>query len=111
MTKTDACELIATSAELEEIIRTKERLFVLFYASWCPFSRMFLPVFVDHAEKGEPCYRRILVDQDDELVEKYRIDIYPTVLFFRKGKLAKRLDGTFHVGLNKGQLEEFVGSC
>jgi len=111
MAKTDTCELIPTSAELEEIIRTKDRLFVLFYASWCPFSRMFLPVYVEHAESSDPCYRRILVDTDDDLIEKYKIEVYPTVLFFQQGRLVRRLDGTYHVGLNKNQLTDFVVRC
>jgi thioredoxin-like negative regulator of GroEL len=72
---------------------------------------MFLPVFLDQAGKGEPCYRRILADEHDGVAEKYGIEVYPTVLFFRHGKLVKRLDGTYDVGLSKRQLDDFVVFC
>jgi thiol-disulfide isomerase/thioredoxin len=109
--KAESCPLLASGAELEKLIRETNRMFVLFYASWCPFSRMFLPAFLDQAAKGEPCYRRILADEDTALIEKYRIDVFPTVLFFRHGSVEKRLDGVYHVGLSKEELEDFVGYC
>ena len=58
---------------------------VLFYASWCPFSQAFLPTYLAHAATGDPCYARIIVDDGDPLVEKYAINVFPTVLFFEKG--------------------------
>jgi thiol-disulfide isomerase/thioredoxin len=81
---------------------------VLFYAAWCPFSQAFLPTYRQHAAAGEPCYVRILVDDGDALTEKYSIEVYPTVLYFEKGKVVKRLDGVYHRGLSKGQLEAFA---
>ena len=106
-----SCPLLASGADLEKLVRETDKLFVLFYASWCPFSRMFLPSFLEQAAAGEPCYRRILVDEDEALADKYGIEVYPTVLFFRNGRLEKRLDGVFHVGLTKGKLGDFVASC
>ena len=105
------CELLDSRESLDKILRTKDKLFVLFYASWCPFSQAFLPDFIDHAESDEPCYSRILVDDKDDLIRKYSIDVFPTVLYFEKGRVVKRLDGEFHVGLNKRQLKEFVQKC
>ena len=61
--------------------------------------------------EGEPCFRRILADEERGLAEKYGIEVYPTVLFFKNGKVEKRLDGIYHVGLTKGQLEDFVAGC
>jgi thiol-disulfide isomerase/thioredoxin len=106
-----ACELISSSGDLERALKSKERLFVLFYASWCPFSQMFLPHFLDHADSHEHCYLRVPVDDKDDLVHKYSIGVYPTVLYFEKGKIVRRLDGVYHVGLNRGQLEAFVRQC
>lgn len=109
--KKEVCPLLSSGTDLEKIIRESDRMFVLFYASWCPFSRMFLPSFLEQAAKGEPCYRRILADEDESLTRKYRIDVFPTVLFFRAGKVERRLDGVYHVGLSQGQLEDFIDSC
>jgi len=107
----DRCELLLGGEDLDQAIRTRERLFVLFYASWCPFSMAFLPEYVDHARSGDPCYVRILSNDGDAHVEKYRINVFPTVLYFEKGRVVRRLDGRHFVGLDRRRLEKFVGEC
>lgn len=107
----ETCVLVQGPAMLEEAIRSRDRLMVLFYASWCPFSQAFLPIYRERAAAGEPCYARILVDEGDALIEKYSIEVYPTVLYFEKGKVVHRLDGIFHRGLSKAQLEDFARRC
>jgi thioredoxin 1 len=107
----DNCILFESPEELEEAIRTRDKLMVLFYASWCPFSQAFLPTFVRHAASGDPCYARIIVDEGDPLVEKYAIEIFPTVLFFEAGRLVRRLDGGYHRGLSQDQLKDFARRC
>lgn len=107
----DAGILIGSEAELEEILRTRDKLIVLFYATWCPFSRSFLAAYRDHAAAGDPCYARIIVDSGDQVVAKYGIEIFPTVLFFKNGKPARRLDGVYHRGLTRRELEDFARHC
>jgi thiol-disulfide isomerase/thioredoxin len=85
---------------------SEERVFVLFYASWCPFSRDFLPIFEEFAKKNR-CVKVIVDDNEDELCEKYKIEYYPTVILFKRGKAVKRIDAKPHVGLRKEELEEF----
>jgi thiol-disulfide isomerase/thioredoxin len=79
-----------------------ERAFVLFYASWCPFSQKFLPIFEEFSKTKE-C---IKIESDDDICGKYSIDYYPTVVEFKKGKACRRIDARPGVGLNKRQLEE-----
>jgi len=111
MGEAEACELIDGPGALEEAIRERDRLFVLFYASWCLFSRIFLPEYMDHAEKGDRCYVRILSNDTDAHVRKYGIDVYPTVLYFEKGRVVRRLDGEHFRGLTRTSLEKFAGEC
>ena len=106
-----ACVLLGSEEELETTIQSRDKLMVLFYASWCPFSQAFLPTYLAHAAAGDPCYARIIVDDGDPLVEKYAINVFPTVLFFEKGTLVRRLDGAYHRGLSQGQLEDFARRC
>jgi len=70
---------------LNDKIKHRDKTIVLFYASWCPFSRRFLPI-----------------------CEEYSIEYYPTVILFRKGKVHKRLDAQPGIGLNKEQLKELT---
>jgi len=107
----EACIVLDTAAELEEAVRNRDKLMVLVYASWCPFSQAFLKTYLDHAASGDPCYARIVVDDDDPLVEKFSIEVFPTVLFFQNGRLARRLDGVYHQGLSQAQLEDFARRC
>lgn len=107
----DACILLGGPEDLDAAIGSREKLMVLFYAAWCPFSRAFLTTYLSHAAAGDPCYARLIVDDGDPLVEKYKIDVFPTVLFFEKGRLVHRLDGAYHRGLSEGQLKEFARRC
>ncbi|MFA6432030.1 MAG: thioredoxin family protein [Candidatus Margulisiibacteriota bacterium] len=103
--------LIHDEKELNECLKAVPKLAVLFYASWCPFSRKFLPIFEKHSTGKENNYRRVVLDDLEELAEKYNIEVYPTVLYFEKGKAVKRLDGIHEVGLDEDQLEDFISAC
>jgi thiol-disulfide isomerase/thioredoxin len=94
--------------ELEEMLESKGKVFVLFYASWCPFSQMFLPIFEKYAQDNPQNCLRVKIDDKAKLCEKYSVDVVPTVLLFVKGKVAKRLDGARGVGLNEKQLKKLV---
>jgi len=98
--------------ELIESLKGGPRVFALFYASWCPFCRAFLPIFEQHAQRNVGD-KFLLVKIDDEtnpLWEKYEVDVVPTVILFQGEKVSRRLDGTLGVGLNERQLERFLGS-
>jgi thiol-disulfide isomerase/thioredoxin len=89
--------------ELEKIVKGRAKVFVLFYASWCPFSQRFLPVFQRIAETKRDCLR-VITDDKASLCEKYSVDTVPTVLLFEKGNVTKRLDGEPGAGLNEAKL-------
>jgi thiol-disulfide isomerase/thioredoxin len=97
--------------EFEDAVKTKEKAFVLFYASWCPFSQRFLPVFEAYAQANSDECLTVKVDFKPELCDKYGIDYFPTVLLFRSGRVAKRLDATPGAGLTKKQFEKLIGEA
>jgi thioredoxin-like negative regulator of GroEL len=107
----DACLFLGSPEELDAAVQTHDKLMVLFYASWCPFSQAFLKTYLVHAASGDPCYARIIVDEGDPLVERYAIQVFPTVLFFEQGQLVRRLDGVYHQGLSQDQLKDFARRC
>jgi thiol-disulfide isomerase/thioredoxin len=94
--------------DLEDTLRSKDRAFVLFYATWCPYSRRFLPIFEKFAQDKTRTCMSVLVDDKASLCEKYSIEVYPTVLVFDKGKVVQRLDGVLGVGLSEKQLMSLV---
>ena len=104
-------KLINSENELNQILKTNKNVLVLFYASWCPFSRAFLPVFEKQAEGQENSFCRVMTDTAASCEDTYAIEVVPTVLFFENGQVVKRLDGISGVGLNEKQLKEMVKSC
>ena len=93
---------------IEEALKSKDKAFVLFYASWCPYSQEFLPIFEEYAKDNPQECMSVVVDDKPDLCDKYAIEYYPTVLLFKKGKVHKRLDATPGAGLTKKQLTKFT---
>jgi thiol-disulfide isomerase/thioredoxin len=107
MNSGDKITLIDNEHDFDKILKTNDRVIALVYASWCPFCRNFLPVFQQYAQEEQKYF--LCVQDDEEIIGgKYSIDIFPTVLFFEKGSISKRLDGKPGVGLSEKQLVEFV---
>jgi thiol-disulfide isomerase/thioredoxin len=96
------------NVELDEVLKNMNRAFVLFYTSWCPFSRKFLPVYEKCTVKSpNPCLR-VMVDDKADLCLKYSIKVFPTVLLFENGGVTERLDGESGVGLSEKQLKKLL---
>ena len=90
-----------------ETINAKDAL-VLFYASWCGFSRRFLPQFEEYSQNCSKECLKVDKVESPQLCKEYAIEYYPTVIWFKDGKVYKRLDSKPGIGLNKNQLEEFA---
>jgi thioredoxin-like negative regulator of GroEL len=111
MNNTEPCILLQNEEDLERAIHTNESFFVLFYADWCYFSQRFLPIYEKcSTEATHPCYRMIM-DEHPALCLKYSVEVYPTVIFFEKGNVVKRLDGIRDVGLNEKQYRDLINAC
>lgn len=100
-----------TTPEIKDTAKSGDGVFVLFYADWCPFSQAFLPVYEKHARGREGEFVRIVLDGNEELFNEHRIEVYPTVLFFRAGRVDNRLDGRHLVGLKEKQLTDLISAC
>jgi thioredoxin 1 len=107
MNSDDKIVLIDNEQDLDKLLKANDRVVALVYASWCPFCRKFLPIFQQYAQE-EQQYFLCVQDDEEQIGDKYSIDVFPTVLFFEKGSLSKRLDGKRGVGLSEEQLAEFV---
>ena len=99
--------------DLDDQLKSNEKVLVLFYASWCPYCMRFVPVFDKKIVKSSfgNVIHVLLDDYDNPLWDDYSIEAVPTLIFFEKGKVSRRLDGKSGVGLNEKQLtiwlEEF----
>jgi thioredoxin 1 len=100
---------VENDCDLTAILQKEDRIIALFYASWCPFCKAFLPVFERHAAAG----RNFVGVKDDEeaIAERYAVEIYPTVIYFENGKVTKRLDGKPGAGLKEQDISAFIAAC
>ena len=69
---------------VDDELKSKEKAFVLFYASWCPYSQRFLPIFQEYAKSNPQECVSIIIDDKPDLCEKYEIEYYPTVLLVQE---------------------------
>jgi thiol-disulfide isomerase/thioredoxin len=111
MSKHEAKKSKQGKSNIDDLVNSKEKAFVLFYATWCPYSQRFLPIFEDYAKANPKECISVIIDDKPEVCEKYEIDYYPTVLLFKKGAVAKRLDATPGEGLTKKQLKELTANA
>jgi thioredoxin 1 len=101
---------IDNKQNLNKELKKNEKGLVLFYASWCPYCMSFVPVFdkkIVNFAFGSALHV-LLNDYDNPLWDDYSIDAVPTVIFFEKGKVSRRLDGKFGVGLSEKQLKVWL---
>jgi len=110
MFKSDKNKKKQAQNDLDAELESKDKAFVLFYASWCPHSQRFLPIFQEYAKSNPNECISVEIDDKPELCDKYLIDYYPTVILFKKGKVDKRLDATPGMGLSKSQLSELTST-
>ena len=62
----DKCDLLKDQNHLAKALKSKKELFVLFYASWCPYSQVFLPNSLE-ANANQECHMRTIVDEEDPI--------------------------------------------
>ena len=95
---------------LDDELNKNEKVLALFYASWCPYCTRLVPLFDKKVVNF--AFSRIihvlLDDYDNPLWDDYDIEAVPTVIFFEKSKVSRRLDGRFGIGLNEKQLDVWL---
>lgn len=110
MSKIDKRKLADVEYDLDGTLKSKDRAVVLFYASWCPFSQRFLPIFEKYAKNETRVCIRVKTDDKPSLCEEYSVEVVPTVILFEKGRVKKRLDGAPGIGLDEEQLKDLTNA-
>jgi len=101
---------VDNAEDLKRVVNSSEKVLTLFYANWCPYCMAFVPLFnnkVGNLAVGKVVHV-ILDDYDNPLWDDYDVEAVPTIVFFVNGKISRRLDGKFGVGLNEKQLSVWL---
>jgi len=71
---------------LDDILKSKDRVVVLFYASWCPFSQRFLPIFEKYAQSKTQTCVQVKTDVRQVSVKSIPWKWCPQCFSSKKGK-------------------------
>jgi len=106
----DVPHLIGTSQFNDEVLNYEGPVLVDFGAGWCPPCRMLTPHLVKLAGEMQGRLKVVKVYEDEkgkpnaELLKKYKISAYPTLVIFRSGEVIDSRMGY----LDYGKLKEWV---
>lgn len=81
-----------------EFSASNELVFINFYAEWCRFSNILMPVFDEAADKvaaefpeaGKVVMGKVDCDKENSVATRFHITKYPTLKVIRNGQPAKR---------------------
>lgn len=97
------------AATFDRELRERARILVLYYASWCPFSQAFLPLFEDAEPDANVPFARVdIAHPMDPRWDDRRISTVPTLVYYEHGEELERVDAVRRRGLAKRDLDELL---
>ncbi|XP_026495277.1 endoplasmic reticulum resident protein 44 [Vanessa tameamea] len=95
---TDSGAVQITQSNIDMVLASNEVVFINFYAEWCKFSNMLMPIFDDAAEEvtkagydtGKVVMGKVDCDKEASIATRFHISKYPTLKLFRNGLPAKK---------------------
>lgn len=95
---TDSGAVQITQSNLDMVLASNEVVFINFYAEWCKFSNMLMPIFDDAADEvskagydsGKVVMGKVDCDKEGAVATRFHITKYPTLKLFRNGLPAKK---------------------
>lgn len=77
-----------------EVLNKEGVVLVDFFATWCPPCKMLGPVLEDIASsRSEFDVIKIDIDENQDLAIKYGVEVVPTMVVFKNGKVVDKLVG------------------
>ena len=82
-----------------------------FFATWCGPCRMQTPIIEELAKKlGDAVeIQKVDVDEHRDLAEKYAIQVVPTLIIEKDGKVVQRMEGVTDAATLEKLLRPLVG--
>lgn len=87
-----------TQQSIDMTLASNELVFINFYADWCRFSNLLMPIFDEAAENvtkefpdaGRVVMAKVDCDKETSIATRFHITKYPTLKVIRNGQPAKR---------------------
>jgi len=78
----------------QEVLQSKEKVLLDFWASWCGPCRMLSPVIDEISEENKSIKTgKVNVDEQPELAAAFRVTSIPTVIVMENGKVKNQMVG------------------
>ncbi len=95
---------------LQEMLNGSRPTLVEFYATWCPHCQRMMPIVAQlQHEVGE---RANIIqfdgDQNESLVDQYKVRSYPTWILFKDGQEVGRNSGENPLSELKDMIDRFI---
>ena len=98
-----------TEETYETVLSGAEAAVVDYYADWCGPCKAMLPIFeACAAEYDKIQFCKINVDDHKKLAIQHRVMGIPCFMFFKNGKMVKRIDGAVDETAFKEALNELL---
>ena len=77
----------------EEVLKSSGTVIVDFYGTWCMPCKMLAPIVEKVAEENNIKLCKVDIDENEELIKRYKIMAVPTLKFFKDGNEIDTLVG------------------
>ena len=85
---------ILTSLDFERRVDRSRYCAVMFFANHCGPSRSFYTIFKQTSDDFPDIdFYAVNVDNEEELAERYNIELMPTVMFLKRGRICALIRG------------------
>lgn len=77
-----------------EVLKSDKPVLVDFFATWCGPCKMLGPVLEKiSTSRIDFDIAKVDIDKNQDLAYEYEIEVVPTMLIFKDGKIAQRMEG------------------
>ena len=91
------------------VLKSNNKIIVLFYATWCPYCSNFKPTF--ESAKTDAVKMGAIIDEDENpLWDKFQIEAVPTMIAFQNGRIIARKDAKKNIGLTKSDMDLIINN-